>query len=442
MSITKLIKKNYMLLSILIVFFLTVFLLSFIDSGLLWDENAYLGNARNIIAHSNYTEDFRFPLLNFLISFIWLFTGESLFAAKLLIMVFGVLSVFIFYLATRFYFDRKKSLFVTSAFSFSYLVLYWSFRVYTDIPGMFFVFLSFYFLLRGINRKNVFLSAISSALAFLMRFPFGLFPFSVVLYFIYKKKFSNIPVFLLSMFIIFIPWFSYNYLAHSGDPLYDLKNQWAIVYTYTTPEPITNHIINLFVSMNILALFIPFGLYRQFKNNAKMRFIIFVYLLIFVAYFFFLSNIKLSRYFIAALPFLYLVSGEGLEYLKKFQIPIVIISLALSVFTISNFVGNNSHCNTGGPLQPSIEYVCSQKPGKVASNFWPYFGYACNSKITGLSSDDLDGMIQTQKPEYIIYSPQYGEIYNKTKLDANKNLRLEKNLTGVCGESVFIYKAG
>src|SRR3989344_9009384 len=261
--------KSHPIIAVLVIYFLLLIFLNSFDRGLFWDENAYLGNARDLIGASNYTEDFRFPLINFLIAGLWAFTGESIFSAKLLIMVFSVLSVFVFYLIAKRYFEKLKSIFIASVFGFSYLILYWSFRVYTDIPGMFFVLLSFYFLLnfdQDKKKASLVASGVSSALAFLMRFPFALFPVSVILYFIYKKKILFLLLFILSLLIALLPWLGYNYIKHSGDLLYDLREQWNIVYTYTTPESPLKHINNLFFSCETIkvsyswpAFLIPIG---------------------------------------------------------------------------------------------------------------------------------------------------------------------------------------
>src|SRR3989338_3692258 len=112
------------------VFFILIFSLSFVDRTLLWDENASLGNARNLIGHSNYIEDFRFPLLGFVIAGVWSLTGESLFVAKLIVMIFSALTTVIFYKISKRYLRGRYPELATVLFSFSYLITYWSFRVY------------------------------------------------------------------------------------------------------------------------------------------------------------------------------------------------------------------------------------------------------------------------------------------------------------------------
>lgn len=433
-------ESKYLISALLLVFWISLLALSTINTKLLWDENAYLANARNTISESNYTEDFRSPLINLFIGGAWLLTGENIFVAKLVIMAFAVLSVYIFYLISLEYFSNKKSLLLAFSFAFSSLILFWSFRVYTDIPGMAFILSSFYFLLKGQNNKNVFLSGLFSGLAFLMRFPLALFPVSVIGFFILRKEFNKIIVFLLPVCVLAVPWLAYNYSHHNGDFLFDIKNHLGIVDSYTISEPLTKHLINLFLSVNILAFLLPLGLYIQIKKRRKLVSLMLLYLIIFAGYFLFFTNIKISRYFITVLPFLYLIAGESLEYFKKIDYVIVGISFILAANILWNFMETDFYCNPkGSTIDKAVEHVCGQHPEKVASNFWPYFGYSCNSKITSLWSDNLEDLLDGNT-EYLVYSPQHGDLYSKTLLDSSQNLGLEKTFTGECGYSVFIYK--
>ena len=72
--------------------------LAHVSQFLIWDEPVYLGNAKSHIGESHFTEDFRFPLLEYVISLSWTVFGESVLIAKYVAIFFTLLSVFGFYL--------------------------------------------------------------------------------------------------------------------------------------------------------------------------------------------------------------------------------------------------------------------------------------------------------------------------------------------------------
>ena len=437
-------KPIYFILTALFVFLIII---NYFDNSLLWDENAYLANARNFLRGSNYTEDFRFPLLSFLIASLWSVFGETVLSAKLLIMGFAMASVYLFYFISFDFFGKKgkTGLLCTIVFGFSGLVLYWGFRVYTDIPAMFFILLSFRFMSKENTSKNTVIAGVSASLAFLMRFPFALFGVSVLAYFAYKKEFRHILLFLVAALITLVPWLSYNYLAHNGDFIYDFKGQFAIVAAYTKFESPLNHISNFLYAMNILALFLPAGFYSYSKSNDKLKPLVLTYFALFVAYFFFLANMKISRYIIPFLPFAYIISIKGVElFNKKFVSLICAASLLLGLLLVLPLIYNGAQCNSNNVVEKSINYVCPQKENSqkkiLVSNYWPYFGYACNFKVKSFWNPNLQELINAEKPDYIVYSPQLGDFYDKILIDANPKIVLEKKISSACGEEAYIYR--
>lgn len=438
-------KKNLIVLLVLATFFICLFLLAYFDSGLLWDENAYLGNARNLVKGSNYTEDFRHPLIGFLIAGVWTFTGESIFAAKMLVIIFSVATVFLFYLISADYFRAEKhtALLLTAVFAFSNLILYWGFRVYTDIPSLFFVLLSFHFLFKGKSQKNIAISGICSSLAFLTRFTLLIFLFSVLIYFGYRKKLKSAAIFSLAAAITLAPWVSYNYVAHGGDFLYDFNVHLDISSTHTLPEPPARHIQNLYHTITALIFFMPLGLFAQIKKKSEYKPLILLYLSLFMAYHVFFVNLKIERYLISVLPFIYLISADGLLQIgKKVLYIVMLISLLISAWWLYPMISEDIQCKAGPntTIQKSIEYTCPQADGLILSNFWPYFGYACNSRVKSFWTQNFTRLMDKEKPDYIIYSPDHGDQFNKTAIDTHKNIVLEKQFSGICRESVFVYK--
>ena len=252
-------KKLLVLLAFLLAFFV---LFTLIDSLLLWDENAYLGNARSHLTQSSYTENFRFPLLEWIITAFWL-AGESIFLAKLAVILFSLGTVVLVYLIADGMF-KKRAFWLTLIYSFSYLFLYWGFRIYTEPVMLFFILLSFYLLI----KNNYWLAGIFAGLAFLAKFPSAIFALSVFLFLIYKKGFKNSALFSLLFLLSLVPWLSSNHITH-GNILWDFIQQYNIVEAYTVAQPFFDGLKSLFSSIGLLIIFLPFGFYSLLKKKIK-----------------------------------------------------------------------------------------------------------------------------------------------------------------------------
>ena len=149
---------------------------------------------------------------------------------------------------------------MTVFFSLSPLILFWGFRVYADIPAMFFTVLSFYFLLKyneiesnkPKNKKKEYLflalCGITAALSFLSRFPLALFAISVGIYFILKKKPKELLIFALFFLIAICPWLIYNRIIYKN-PIWDLLQQYTVVAEWTVMQPISAQLLYFLIAL-------------------------------------------------------------------------------------------------------------------------------------------------------------------------------------------------
>lgn len=452
-------KKNKVLFLISLMFILLL-VLNYYFPALKWDENAYLGNARSHIAKSNFTEDFRYPLLEYFIAFFWLFTGESVFIAKLLIMVFTLSTIYIFYLTSEIYF-KKDAFIITLLFSLSPLIFEWGYRVYSDIPALFFLLLSFYLILiSNKKQKIVFLAGIAGSLAFLMRFPAALFPFSAGIYFLFKKEYKKSIVFSLGFMSLLLPWMIYNYAVYSN-PFWDFFAQWEIVAKYTLMEPPIYLFKNLMHLLNVLLFFLPFGIYSVFKEKRDKKIknsfiLISTYILIFLTVNSFIFKLKLARYSLIVLPFFCIFCYKGFLFMlncfKKYKqekyyriIAYSVLFFILISFFISALITEfkQAYCGRGGAIEQSIDYIkkTTTNSDHILSNFWPSFGYSANVKVNSLWSENVSSLISQYDSKYIVLSQSVGGVYfNKTLLDKTPELELEKKITDRCNCEAFIYR--
>lgn len=441
-------KKHHIF--ILLAFFLILFLiLNYIDPVLLWDENVYLGNARSHISASNFTEDFRFPLAEYIIAFFWLFTGESIFTAKLIMIFFTLATIFVFYLIAEENFEHKHALFIAALFSISPLMIEWGSKIYTEIPALFFLILSFYFILKQKNHFILF-AGILSSLSFLAKFPNALFGIAAAVFFIFFKEHKKLVYFSIGSIIALLPWLIYNFITYKN-PLWDLIMQMSVIAQYTVNEPVMRQIANFFVVMGALSVFLPFGI-RPLIKKRKENWIMIFYTVIFFAYYLFFVRLKFSRYYLADLAFLFIICYAGflfvmgkikdVQYRRFFYAAIIAFAILTSVVFGFDKIVSRGSCEKDGAIAQSADYIEEFAPKDlyIISNFWPWFGYYGNFRIQSIWSEDIDALIEQFRPSYFIYNNLVGVPFNKAILDENRRLSLEKSIKGKCGQEAYIYK--
>jgi len=454
-------KEFYGIVLLLACLFIILLFISSLYPVLLWDENVYLGNARSHLGSSNFIEDFRFPLLEYIIATIWAFTGESIFIARFTIILFTLASILTLYHISRRYFSWKISLILCLLFSSTSLLLAWGFRVYADIPAMFFTLLSFYFLLKDYEKNNpkevkwIALASISSALAFLARFSSALFPLAVLIYFSIKKKPKKIVLFLLFMFIALLPWLIFNVVKY-GNPVWDLIEQEKAVAEYTYFEPIIKQILNLFSFTNVLIPILMLVGFYPLAKEKKLNLLILIFIILSFIFYLFLVKLKDARYYLSFLPFIYIAAFQGFVFLigmiklKRIRIirliAIILIFSLLAVqcvhlFNFYKLTENIANCEKKSSTMLAIDYL-KYKVGKgdiILGNNWPWYGYHLNVKTYSLYDPRIDILIFQHNPKYVIYNPTMGIPYDKKTLDNSKFLVLEKEIQGNC-EKTFVYK--
>ena len=179
-------KDVVIILGLSVMFFLLFLILSSQTKMLLWDENVYLSNARSHYSQSNYVEDFRYPGIEYVINALWTITGENIFVIKLLMILFATMSIVLVYLFSRIYLPKQHSIFSSMILGISSIMLFWSFRIYTDMIGLFLSLLGMYLFILFINKKlsakYYFLIGVICALVFLIRFTYGMLLGAILLY--------------------------------------------------------------------------------------------------------------------------------------------------------------------------------------------------------------------------------------------------------------------
>jgi 4-amino-4-deoxy-L-arabinose transferase-like glycosyltransferase len=438
-------KKAYFLLA---AFAAALILLNYASPVLYWDENTYLANARGHIGESKYTEDFRFPLLSLVISAVWIISGESLFAAKLVFILFSVVCGLLMHKTAEAMLGRKAAITATLLFCTNCLVLTWGFRVYTDIPGLMLVLLGFYLFS---TKEGLLWRGVSGALfgaAFLMRFTYGIF-ISVILAtriiaFAKNRKIKELNKNLcvvLGFTLALTPWLLYNQAKH-GNMLWNIIQQYNIVGSSQAWQPVYLQILNTLAVFGPMLILILSSFYLiTIRNEKKMQ----VPALFFAAhllYILFFVKTKDARYIIPVLPFgilctLY-ATWQAKKVLRKWIVPVLVIFnvVACGIGVWHNV--NEGNCMRNGALMQSIEYIRdhSYPDDAVISNVWPWYGYYNNLESHSMWSSRLAGEIEQYDADYLIYHDSIGD-----RVEMNSTgiaMRLERRIEG-CDGSVHIY---
>ena len=464
-------KREAVLFSALIIFlFLLGLFLIKANSLLLWDENIFLGNARSHISLSNFTEDFKFPLLEYLIAFVWFFIGESVFSARILSLLLYLLSVFIFYLIMKRIFNNdKKSLLFSIFFAIAPVMLYWSFRVYADILSMVLSLSAVYFLIRYEQSKAkpifIILTGLFSSMAFLARFALGIFAFSVFIYLILRKDKKGLLLFALSSFIFVLPWLIYNWISY-GNILWDLMYYQSGMNLWTTREPIFKEIVNICINLGFLIVFLIPGIFcfvRRVINEIKRKKIeifsfFFIYLSLSLVYYTFFINLKDERYVLIMLPFFLILSFLGLNYLEKrislfnrklriiCSIFIVLLLFSSAIFFINfsiNKFYNTSECQKENALFYSMNYIKNNsllsEEDTFISNYWPYYAYYFNARGYAIWDSNLEDKIKEYNPGLVILKEHDGTSYNETSFNKSSSIILLQNFSDKCNNKIRVY---
>ncbi|MFW5865821.1 MAG: ArnT family glycosyltransferase [Nanoarchaeota archaeon] len=478
-------KKNYSSIGFAVILLCSAFILLFLadySSFLIWDEPVYLGNARSHIATSHFTEDFRFPLLEYVIAFVWSITGESVTVAKTVMILFSLVSIVGFYLVSQQFFKQKWiHLISTLMFSLSPLIFTWGFRIYTDIPSLAMLLFSMYFLLQGSCCKQslyanglMFISGIFISLSFLFRFStiIAFIPFA--LYVLFKQRFQSFMCLASGSLAALIPWLISNVMMY-GNPIWDVLAQGATISSYTTFQSPMILLRFLFQEFSIGLILLLFALVSLAWKHPQRKYMILMWssFAMVLLFHLFIVRLKLSRYILMVLPFVLLLEMKGLEtindFLKKIFfnklfrqvlliaiISVVLVYYGLSIASSADALSNKVECENNASLKEAIKYVnVTLDPGdRIISNSPPWFGYYGNLKAYSfwmspkeLFAEHLDDysflfpILKLLDPQKIIITNNQSYFISTDDLEyyGDEFISFEKSFTDACGMETVIY---
>ncbi|MGI0010082.1 MAG: ArnT family glycosyltransferase, partial [Nitrosopumilaceae archaeon] len=129
-----------------------------------WDESIFLEIARDFMAGNDRTP-YQLPGLNFFIGPAMYIFGDNWFSWRMPLVIFGILTLWIFYKICCRFTSERNALFATIILSFDSIFFVHSTLILRDMPLIFFGMLSFYLYL----RKRYYLSASILGFAFMIK---------------------------------------------------------------------------------------------------------------------------------------------------------------------------------------------------------------------------------------------------------------------------------
>lgn len=281
-----------------------------------WDPAIYVGMGKLIFSHSTigYWEILRPPLWPGMLGVLWKFGFDSFVGAKFLNILFSIGTILgIYFLGEK----EQRGMGITAAII---LATSWTYTFYNSIPtndisAAFFPLVASIFLL----RKKYFWAGLFVALAFLMRFPNGLFLIVFGLFILIEEtqaeRSKKILMLGYGFATIAIPYFIATAIVYKN-PLLPIINGFVTV-AHDPGDAWYYYILQLIVDNPLTILCIlGFGiiLYTYFKHKQRPSSLMTLVILcaIIVGGYFSLTGHKELRYSFAFLPFLVLIAGYGL----------------------------------------------------------------------------------------------------------------------------------
>jgi len=285
-------------LYILLFFCLSYILFSFHYQPVGWDSAVYVGMGKFIFSAGNtgVFEPMRPLLLPFLFGALWKAGLSPILFGMVLEFLFALGAIFLAYLITKQAFGRKIATISSFILAFNFLFFFFSFKLYTEIPTIFFVLASLYFFIiyREREKKNIYLllSALFTVLAFLTRYP-ALLIFLVTNFFLVKdmveKKTKSIKSFFLFNFFTFmliLPYLIFNFFNYgsffyffSAAQNYYKENLGSIysIFAFKSgphfllPKTAWIYIGTIALFFNALVPFLIYGFYRLGKEKKLFK---------------------------------------------------------------------------------------------------------------------------------------------------------------------------
>ena len=367
-----------------------------------WDSGAYVGMGKFFfsLGQSGVWEHIRPLVWSFVLGFLWFVKLSPVFFGRVFELILGLGCIFLFYCVSNKYFDKNSSILATVIFSFSSIFLYLNFHLYTEIPALFLVLFAVF----CFEREFYSLAGFSAGLAFITKFPAGLFliPLLAVLFIRgeIKNTFKILVFFLIPASIFFV--FNFFMYGHPLLPLIDAKlNILSVLGCNVMREKQWWFYFAMIFRENWFHVFAPIGLFVFLKKFRFQQLLPFLCMLLPLIYFT-QMHCKDYRYMMLFVPFIAMFSGAGISALvgkrKNLFIFILILLVGFSAFKGVWFYADNEVLK---PIPVEEDYFRFLADKDISGEVWS------SNPVVSVYSDAL-----IKKIYYPIYASDSSVSFN------------------------------
>ena len=408
-----------------------------INTAIWYDEGSYLNMAKRIGLNLSYLNDdyyfrrtFFLPLI---FAFLYKIFGNTEFPLRIVELLLSVGAVVFTYLLIKEMFDKKYALISAFALSVSWLALFFTSRLLTNTPDLFFMTGGLYFFWKGYindkNKYNIYLAALFFGLGIFTRFASFIMLIPIFIYILTKEKLGflkNRQLWLMLIIIVliltpfFINFFSYkgSGAGVSGFLKHYFSDRDVLIFKYILD--IGYILKGLFLVLFIIGLsyFVDLflGLDLIFKDeNIRKKLFILIWILLPIIIFGLITSVVEERYLMLTLPFLSFLIAHGCLVIKKYLkidekiIAVIIIALLViggySQLTFADSLIKDKkdsfiHLKYAGEW---LKQNTKETDYTIAAG-QPQFMYYSERNIEGFTAtkEEFQGKIDKLKPKYMI----------------------------------------
>lgn len=428
-----------------------------------WDAAVYIGMGKYILsfAQQGLWEPIRPIIWPLLLGLIWKIKINTTFFGIILTTMFSLAIIYLTYSIAKENYDKNTAAIASILVAFSSIFFFFNYRLYVEIPSLFFVLLSLFL----IYKKRYFFSGISIALAFLTKFPSGIFLITLLPLIIYKKDLKPFFYYIAGFTTATAPYLILNYILYNN-PVFPFTSASEIITkvagcNYINYHPWHSYFIFI-IKDNFFNIFTLAGLYFTLKKPSRKNITV-VLSLLFPLVYFMQMNCREYRYIIMFIPFLSILSAYGISksfsrVIKKYSKIIFIIIGIISITLAMTYYYDNE---PKAKIIPREEFYHFATGKNITGEIWianPQVNLYVQKKVkllyyplyTSESITDIEDYMITSNTSYIFLDtcgggmtciPEDTECKRKTaefisSIKSNFNQKFHKKF-GICDYYIF-----
>lgn len=409
-------KYDKYLLTALLLAALTRIISLFSWHDIWWDAGVYIGMGKHLFSMgtAGLWEHIRPPILPAILGFFWWIGLNPVILGRILefILMLGIV-YFVYDIGKQW---NQHAAFIAAILAgFSPILFYLSFHLYTEIPAAFFVLLGIWLF----QRNNTFLAGLAMGIAFLTKFPAGIFLLVLLIMGSMRARLWA----LCGFASICAPYFLINWIVYANPLTPLLAARDAIsrvlgcnVLRYQEWYYYFTILVTSEIPLNVFALI---GGWKVIKEKSKHGLTILLCAALPLLYFMQL-HCRDYRYLALFYPFVALLAGYGLATLLRRRKKI--ITIGLTIITLFSIIWGVAFYYGNEPQQPGVAEEYYQYIENLTGEIW------IANPITAAHTDSKLNKI---------YYPIYDEGVSTTFLEYLKQNQADYILLDNCGGGII-----